>query len=245
MEVQFMRNYKFRNSKFASFMERRGFYIALAVCLVGIGSAAYVAVKSSVNLLTQKPDTSSYSDSTANVTSDANQANNTVSGIPANNTSSNNAPASSKTQSAVQTTEQATILYVMPIEGNIYNKFSGDTPVFSNTMKDWRVHRGVDIEVAAGTPVHAVADGVVSDVSLDDMMGQTVVIDHGDGLKSIYCNLTTGVTVKKGRKLNAGDVIGAVGNTAPAECAEKPHLHFEMTKNSIKVDPLVIMHKVS
>ncbi len=239
-----MRNYKFRNSKFAAFMERRGFYIALAVCLVGIGSAAYVAVNSSVNLLTQKPDTSSYTDST--VTSDsANQANNTVSGIPANNTSSavNSSKASSKAQSSAQTTD-ATILYVMPVEGNIANKFSGDTPVFSTTMNDWRVHRGIDILAAVGTPVHAAADGVVSDVSFDDMMGQTVVIDHGNGLKSIYCNLTTGVTVKKGRKLNAGDVIGAVGNTAPAECAEQPHLHFEMTKSNVKVDPLVTMHKV-
>ena len=235
-----MRNYKFRNSKFATFLERRGFYIALAVCLVGIGSAAYVAVNSSMNLLTQRPETSSYSNSTTNATGDGtNQANNTVSGIPANNAS-----ASSKTPSAVQTTEPATALYVMPVQGNIYNKFSGDAPAFSPTMKDWRVHDGMDIEAAVGTQVHAAADGVVTDVSFDDMMGQTVTIDHGNGLKSIYCNLTTGVTVKKGRKLNAGDVIGAVGNTAPAECADKPHLHFEMTKSGVKVDPLVIMHKV-
>ena len=237
-----MRNYKFRNSKFATFMERRGFYIALAVCLVGIGSAAYVAVNSSMNLLTQKPDTSSYSNSTANASS-ADQTNNTVSGIPKNNPSSSTISASSQTQSAVNTTEPATTLYVMPVQGNIYNKFSGDTLVFDTTMNDWRVHDWIDIAAASGTPVHAAADGVVADVYVDANTGETVVIDHGNGLKSIYCNLTSGVTVTKGRKLNAGDVIGAVGSTATDECADQSHLQFEMTKDGILVDPLVVMHK--
>ena len=237
-----MRNYKFRNSKFAVFMERRGFYIALAVCLVGIGSAAYVAVNSSMNLLTQKPDTSSYSNSKASVTS-ADQVNNTVSGIPKNNPSSSTISASSQTQSAVNTTEQATILYVMPVDGTVYRKFSGDAPVYSNTMKDWREQNGIEIAAAISTPVKAAADGVVSDVYVDPAMGETVVIDHGNGLKSIYSNLTTTVKAIKGRKLNAGDVIGAVGNTAADEIADQSHLHFEMTKDGVQVDPLVIMHK--
>jgi murein DD-endopeptidase MepM/ murein hydrolase activator NlpD len=110
-------------------------------------------------------------------------------------------------------------------------------------MEDYRVHDGIDIAANQGTPVKACADGVVTDISVDDMLGQTVTITHGGGLVSVYADLTTGITVKKGQTVEAGDVIGAVGQTAKCEIALVPHLHFAMLKNNQSVDPLATMGK--
>ena len=114
-----------------------------------------------------------------------------------------------------------------------------DLPVYSVTMNDYRVHNGVDISASVGDPVYAFSDGVVSKIYNDPMMGQTVVIDHGDGLLSVYQNLqvTLPENIETGVRVEAGDVIGAVGETALIECAEVPHLHFCITKNGIYEPP--------
>jgi murein DD-endopeptidase MepM/ murein hydrolase activator NlpD len=121
--------------------------------------------------------------------------------------------------------------------------YSDNKLVYDTTMDDWRVHDFINIASNLGTPVKACADGIVSDVKVDDMLGQEVIIQHGGGITSIYANLTSGVTVKKGQKVEAGDVIGAVGQTAISESALVPHLHFAITKNGQYVDPLATMGK--
>ena len=60
---------------------------------------------------------------------------------------------------------------------------------------------------------------------------------HSDGLESLYSNLRTGCPVKDGQRLNAGDLIGYVGETAVAECGDGAHLHFEVRKDGRSVDP--------
>ena len=71
------------------------------------------------------------------------------------------------------------------------------------------------------------------------MMGQTVVIDHGDGLSSMYQNLQISLPdrTEVGAKVAAGDVIAAVGETALIECAEVPHLHFSLIKDGAHIAP--------
>lgn len=126
----------------------------------------------------------------------------------------------------------------MPVMGKVLEAYSADKPVYDVTMDDWRVHDGVDLAGTVGTAVKACASGTVSDIKIDDMLGQEVVIDHGNGLKSLYANLSTQVTVKKGQTIEVGNTIGCIGQTAEAEIAEAPHLHFEMLKNGSDIDPL-------
>jgi murein DD-endopeptidase MepM/ murein hydrolase activator NlpD len=108
-------------------------------------------------------------------------------------------------------------------------------------MDDYRTHNGIDIAASEGTPVKVCADGTVSDVYTDDLLGQVVVVDHGGGLKSIYANLSDQVTVKKGQDIEAGTVVGCVGHTAMCEVSIAPHLHFAITKDGNYVDPLITM----
>ncbi len=133
------------------------------------------------------------------------------------------------------------VSFIAPVSaGNVIGKWSADIPVFSNTMEDYRVHLGIDIEADAGTPVYAAADGTVTTVEFDPMMGQTVIITHADGYKSVYRNMQTAIPqgIEVGKEVKAGDTIGAVGDTALIEISEEPHLHFEIYKDDICEDPL-------
>ena len=128
----------------------------------------------------------------------------------------------------------------MPVAGDVSAAFSGEVLVYSETMNDYRVHSGVDLAATVGTPVKAFTDGVVCEVYSDPLMGQTVVLDHGENTKSIYQNLSTQLPdgIEVGVLVEEGQVIGGVGETVLIECAEAPHLHFAVTVDGKNVDPM-------
>ena len=130
--------------------------------------------------------------------------------------------------------------FVCPVNGNLVKDYSADIPVFSLTMEDYRVHCGIDIGAEAGTDVMAAADGKISKVFYDPMMGQTVEITHDGGYVSVYKNLQTKLPVGtvEGASVSAGDVIGYVGDTALVEISDSPHLHFEIIKDEEFTNPL-------
>ena len=130
--------------------------------------------------------------------------------------------------------------FVCPVAGALIKDYSADIPVFSTTMEDYRVHCGIDIGADAGTAVMAAADGEISKVYYDPMMGQTVEITHVGGYTTIYKNLQTKLPsgTLEGVKVSAGDTIGYVGDTALVEISESPHLHFEIIKDEEYTNPL-------
>lgn len=127
--------------------------------------------------------------------------------------------------------------YIWPVVGEVSLPYSMDKLVYNVTMGDWRTHDGVDIEATNGQLVRAASAGTVEEVYKDELYGTTVVIDHGAGLVSYYANLQEVPTVKVGDKVETGDTIGAVGNTAICESAVTYHLHFAMSLNDESVDP--------
>lgn len=131
--------------------------------------------------------------------------------------------------------------YIMPVDGEISTNFSLKTPVYSKTLKDWRIHDGVDILAELGADVVAVNDGAVEKISSDDLFGITVIIKHTDGTKSTYSNLEDSVELEEGQIINRGDKIGKIGKTAVCEIADGPHLHFEMSLNGEKIDPMSVI----
>jgi murein DD-endopeptidase MepM/ murein hydrolase activator NlpD len=94
-------------------------------------------------------------------------------------------------------------------------------------------HRGVDLAVAAGTPVIATAAGTVVRVEDDAMWGKRIVITHADGITTVYAHLGT-VSTASGRTVKRGAVIGTVGSSG---LATGPHVHYEIWKNGTAVDP--------
>jgi hypothetical protein len=94
-------------------------------------------------------------------------------------------------------------------------------------------HAGADAALPAGTPVAAIADGIVAFVGEQFFAGKSVVLDHGAGLFSVYYHLEA-YTVAEGQRVARGERIGAVGATGRATA---PHLHFGVRAAGGRVDP--------
>ena len=128
-------------------------------------------------------------------------------------------------------------LFVWPVNGEEITPYAVENLIYDATMEDWRVHGGVDISAPLGTQVLAASAGKVTAVLSDAMYGTTVIIEHSGGLESIYSNLAGQPTVYEGDSVSAGDIIGAIGDTAACESALGTHLHFSMRCDGRAADP--------
>lgn len=124
-----------------------------------------------------------------------------------------------------------------PVQGKIYKDFAMDSLVYSRTLKEWTTHSGIDFECPLGSEVKAVLAGVVESVEEDPLMGIIITIDHGNGLKTRYSNLSTKDMVTVNQQIEQGQIISGVGRTASSEILDPPHLHFEVLKEGKAVDP--------
>lgn len=101
-----------------------------------------------------------------------------------------------------------------------------------------RPHEAIDYVAAAGTAVHAIGAGVVEYVGSQGGYGNLIKIKHGGGYASAYAHLSQAADlISEGAKVEAGDVIGYVGQTG---YATGPHLHFEFSRNNERIDFLAI-----
>ncbi len=124
--------------------------------------------------------------------------------------------------------------FTAPSYGRISSMF-GLSRVFNSKPRN--PHSGLDIASPSGTPVKAVDDGVVVETKNYFFTGNTIVIDHGRGVFSLYAHLSK-IDVKKGDKIKQGKVIGNVGQTGRVT---GPHLHWSMIMNGTLVDPLLFV----
>lgn len=127
---------------------------------------------------------------------------------------------------------------IMPVSGEILKEFSKDNLVYSATFEDYRTHNGIDIKTKRSEAVFAVSDGVVENIHTDSLEGIVIEINHNNGFKSIYKNLSSDKMVKKGDSVTKGQVISGVGETAIFESKDEEHLHFELKKENEFVNPL-------
>ncbi|MEG2413550.1 MAG: M23 family metallopeptidase [Clostridia bacterium] len=130
-------------------------------------------------------------------------------------------------------------LMIKPVANAEVLKGFTNTEFVKNVTQDrWQTHEGVDFKAIGGAAVLCVFDGVVRNVTADDLQeGQIVTIDHNDGYTTTY-KLLKNVKVTKGQVLKQGAKIGEVSDTALAEIADGTHLHFELSKNRENINPM-------
>jgi murein DD-endopeptidase MepM/ murein hydrolase activator NlpD len=128
-----------------------------------------------------------------------------------------------------------------PAPGGVRLRFPADGPISSSfgrrlhpIFHTWRMHTGVDIGAGYGSPVRAAAGGQVVVAGVITGYGNAIVVDHGNGLATLYGHLSR-FAVHRGEQVDPGETIGAVGNTGNST---GPHLHFEVRVNGTPVDPM-------
>ena len=211
--------YRNKHGAFFSYMRRKGVYIAVVLLFAVVGTFAYFKVRGNetgdevriIREVEKKPKI-------------------TLPQRTEETTAANNGNV------VVKKAE-----FKAPIECDISQGFSGSVPVFSETMRDWRLHQGVDYVTNTPENVYAAADGIVEDVYSDGVMGKSVVIEHSDGTRTVYQSLDEDVEVIRGQTVLCGDLIGRTGITAVAESEAGAHLHFAVIRDGAYIDPAEIL----
>ena len=165
----------------------------------------------------------------------------TTNKVTANNTTS-------QTNSKVEETEEnkteektVELCFEKPVEGDIVRDFAVDSLIFSETLQEWTTHTGIDIKAEKTTVVKSAEAGTVKYIKNDPRYGLTIIIEHANGFQTVYSNLLTSEFVVEGEKVEKGQSLGTVGNTAAFEIADEPHLHFEIIKDNVQVDPNIYL----
>ncbi len=226
---------KFKKNKLFDFLKGKSFYAVLAGCLVATGVAAWTAYAGF---------------SAPEVPDDTPPSNNIIS---SENLSSDPVQKEEEDEPYYEFEEELPIEedpiitenvtaenFVYPITGNIVKHFSDKDLVFSETFGDMRVHHGTDILAKRGSAVNSCGNGIVVATVKDDLLGNYVEIDHGNGIVARYCGLSDNFSVKEGNIVSAGTKLGLL-DTIPCERLEETHLHLEFYKDEIPVDPCVII----
>ena len=130
--------------------------------------------------------------------------------------------------------------YLRPVKGNALKEYSMDKVIYSKTLDLWKVHDGIDIYAILGEEVVSSEKGIVERIYEDSFYGYSVIIDHQNGIKTIYRNLSKEISIKENEQVKKGQVIAKVGETSIGECKDEPHIHFEVVKNGEIVNPSII-----
>jgi murein DD-endopeptidase MepM/ murein hydrolase activator NlpD len=114
--------------------------------------------------------------------------------------------------------------FVKPMDGRVTSEFG---PRWGT------MHKGLDLAAPAGSPIRAVTGGTVRRADWNGGYGNAVIIDHGNGVSTLYGHAAS-LNVKPGQRVNAGDIIAKEGSTGDST---GPHLHFEVRINDKQIDP--------
>ena len=213
------------NNRITRFLRRNGVYLALVVSLLAVAAVVIAGV---TKQLTRE---------------DGNGAQNAQQQVEQKVTGQKDtrttgsvttfATAAKVTETTATSSESVPALYLLPLTNTVQKPFSGDGPLYCETMRDWRLHLGVDFAGEEGQQVNSVTRGEVISVKTDPLWGGVIEINHGVGIITRYCGVKA--IVRVGDKVDVGEHIGDL-QTIPCECAQSAHLHLEMFVDGTPID---------
>lgn len=260
-----MKKYKYNNKRKKERSERIGFVTALTVCIIAIG-LAIGSTYASIGGLEGNLSGGGASGYTATAGYGGNEAvDNEVKGIivdsrEAEETSTSvTEPVTTEAQSITQAIEtelpkpdtpdtseerletifQVSTSLLYPVSSQRVAKEYSEQAVYSKTMEDYRPHTGTDFEAKEGETVFSVCDGIVDDISKDDLYGNILKVTNG--IYSVYyCGVGDEIVVDEGEAVEAGQVIARVGDI-PCESKDEPHIHMEVRVSGNSIDPMTVI----
>ncbi len=132
--------------------------------------------------------------------------------------------------------ENVPLQFKLPVAGRFSSPF-GLKRFFNQQAR--KPHSGLDIAAAEGTPILAPADGKIINTGDYFFNGNTIFIDHGQGLVTMYCHMNS-IEVKTGTQVKSGQQIGTIGMTGRVT---GPHLHWGVSLNNVRVEPKLLLPK--
>lgn len=225
-KVGFMPVLKTMIVKAAAAVKGKGTFIALAACIAAVGGAGVYAYNKTVDSLNKNLSVSgSPSESKPEASSSGAHG--------AGDTDIKDDSLSSELEAVAQVQPR-----VYPVTGEVLSAFSDGELVYNQTLGVWETHNGIDIAAENGVDVVAMTGGVVDAIWDDPLWGCCVSVDHQNSVVSYYYGLSNQLAVTVGDTVDSGDVIGLTGNSASAEIAIEPHIHFALKRNGEWIDPV-------
>ena len=222
------------------FLAGRGFYAAMAVCLLGAVTAAWVTAERTIDSIGEKNNVSVPENRVVSEEKydpeESLFASEDVS-KPKENVRIEKGEPKNPDESTFNLFGNKTA-FAMPVKGEICGSHSDGELVKYEAISEWRTHDGIDISCPVGTEIKAAADGKITAVSNDPLWGTTVEITHKGNIITVYCGLSAEIGFKNGDEIKSGEVIGTLGETNLAEIDKDSHLHFAMKEDGKFIDPM-------
>ena len=220
-----MKTYK----TFGAFLRRNAVYLVLALCILAIGIATTFML---VNRI-EETNTQLNGGST-NVEQPSGSVDNP--GLPSEPDEPVDNP-STPTEPDTPVAKPEQIVFDMPVLEATSIVYYSETMVFNSTLGRYSAHKAIDFYAPENANVYCVYDGVVKSVESSLIHGVTIVVEHANGLETVYNSLVDGDLVTVGSTVKKGDIIGNVSTTNRQEYKDGAHLHFEVRENGVVIDP--------
>ncbi len=212
-----------KTGKLSSFLKRNASYLVVVLCILAIGlTATFVAINNARG---------GFEQGEAVLPNEENKP---------NQDNSNNGQTGGENEGNNSENEQPVIeviSFIMPVASSTSVGEYSEQMVFNSTLGRFNAHMAIDFFAEEGTDVYAVYKGTVESVVTELITGTTIVIDHGNGLKTIYNSLLDGDDVSVGQVVEQGEVIGQVSASNRQEYKAGAHLHFQVEENGEIINP--------
>ena len=237
--------YNENKSKLRKLFKSNALYVAMGLCLLGAGIAGISGAKgtdiSKITETTKSYDSLIIPEVTTIKQHTGNSVEINIDEFTLADEPSTEAVFDNNSGTVSENTDDSEpVIFYSPLSLSIGKDYSMGIPVFSQTMNDYRTHNGVDFTGVKGESVKTTGKGTVVSVTKDAVWGNTVTIDHKNGITSSISGLADEALISAGAEVYEGTIIGVIGEI-PIESKDGAHVHLEMRSSGQLVDPLEIL----
>ena len=209
-----------KQSKAIAFLKKNASYIVVALCILAIGLTATLVALNNAKGGFEQGQLNNQEQNQPDVPTDG-----TIDEGNSGNTSTPDQPV------------VEVITFIMPVSAPTSITDYTEQMVFNSTLGRYNAHLAIDFFAPEGTDICAVYSGTVESVVTELLTGTTIVVDHGNGLKTVYNSLLDGDGVSVGQVIEQGHVLGQVSTSNRGEYKSGAHLHFQVQENGEIINP--------